>query len=75
MKVVLFFFALTIVVAVVSSTRCGNNEEFSECHSHCPPTCTDPGTRPCIASCKVGCDCKQGFLRNSNGQCVSRNKC
>lgn len=61
--------------------KCGVNEVYSSCGSYCPPTCEDlqysPNKQPiaCIAMCKVGCTCKRGFYRSSNGTCVPPAQC
>ncbi|KAK4881202.1 hypothetical protein RN001_004521 [Aquatica leii] len=69
--------SLLVVISVNYSTAevCGKNEVFSICSSHCPATCKNPIPGPCILSCRVGCMCKQGYLKNSQEECVSNNEC
>lgn len=61
--------------------QCGENEQFSECASSCPPTCKDwsyPLPKPpkiCNKMCNRGCFCKHGFYRSNNGKCVQREEC
>lgn len=59
-----------------TSQTCPANEEFLACGSACVPTCANPQPSPvCTKNCVVGCFCKQGHLRNSNGVCVPANQC
>lgn len=51
--------------------RCFMNEEWSTCASACPPTCRHPDPGVCTLQCMANCQCKSGFLRNSNGACVA----
>lgn len=65
-----FFYSYSI------SGRCtGPNEKYDGCGSHCPATCANREPGPCIDSCKAGCFCKQGYLRNSAGICVKEKNC
>nr|WIM01339.1 zonadhesin-like protein 8 [Limnephilus flavicornis] len=43
----------------------------------CPPTCDFPDGRiPCpIAGLTRGCACKEGFIRDANGICITPDKC
>eukprot|EP01012_Entosiphon_sulcatum_P004747 TRINITY_DN11962_c0_g1_i1.p2 TRINITY_DN11962_c0_g1~~TRINITY_DN11962_c0_g1_i1.p2 ORF type:complete len:181 (-),score=3.34 TRINITY_DN11962_c0_g1_i1:56-574(-) len=50
-------------------------EEFQACGSACPPTCAEPGPRPCIRSCNEGCFCRAGMLRSPDGSCVLPSDC
>lgn len=60
--------------------KCCKNQEYSTCGSACPATCDDfsyPLPKPmkaCIALCKVGCFCKEGFYRTEKGKCVATEK-
>ncbi|GMS79984.1 hypothetical protein PENTCL1PPCAC_2159, partial [Pristionchus entomophagus] len=53
------------------------NEEYRECASACEPSCRDKDQeRMCIAMCKPpACQCKVGFFRADNGDCVIRSQC
>ncbi|XP_071633932.1 chymotrypsin inhibitor-like [Temnothorax longispinosus] len=55
--------------------RCPVNQEWNDCGSACPPSCDKPVQRACIAICKIGCQCRQGFLLNSFGNCVHPSYC
>ncbi|CAF0766820.1 unnamed protein product [Rotaria sordida] len=61
--------------------QCGDNEEYQQCGSACPPTCNDfsyplpKEPQACIAICKPGCFCKKGYFRTNNNQCVQQEKC
>lgn len=54
----------------------GNNEVYRACGSNCPPTCQKRGPRVCIDSCKPGCFCADGYLRDEkSGSCVDASSC
>ncbi|XP_077271573.1 chymotrypsin inhibitor-like [Temnothorax americanus] len=73
-------FVLLIMIVVLCSTtiaqlpyrsQCPVNQEWNDCGTHCPPSCNEPVVKTdCLEICKVGCQCKQGFLLNSFGNCV-----
>ncbi|XP_031762539.1 cysteine-rich venom protein 6-like [Xenopus tropicalis] len=56
---------------------CGDNEEYSMCMNNCPLTCANRDDPPnCIQVClEEGCQCKNGYLRDSNGACVVESDC
>lgn len=54
---------------------CPKNQQFTECGSACPPKCNDDPLRPCTLQCVVGCQCKPGYLLNSNYECVTPAEC
>ncbi|GFV25843.1 chymotrypsin inhibitor [Trichonephila clavipes] len=55
---------------------CKENEVLKECGSACPPTCDHPqGRRPCSSECVSGCFCRDGFVRDPSGKCVSPQFC
>ncbi|CAF0854174.1 unnamed protein product [Rotaria sordida] len=64
-----------------NSPKCRINEEYQQCGSACPPTCYDfsyplpKESQACIAMCKPGCFCKQGYYRAKNNECVGPEKC
>ncbi|XP_064073586.1 von Willebrand factor-like [Vanessa tameamea] len=67
---------LTLFVCVVTAqVSCPPNEEFSSCGSACPRTCNTPSPEVCTTPCIEGCFCLQGYLRNSNGTCVTADMC
>ncbi|XP_039439707.1 zonadhesin-like [Culex pipiens pallens] len=59
--------------------ECGPNELYNECGTACPETCdTFNGlveNRACILLCVPGCFCKDGFVRNKDGQCIPPSEC
>ncbi|XP_017791822.1 PREDICTED: chymotrypsin inhibitor-like [Habropoda laboriosa] len=75
---------LLLVVAVVyaaaypnipEDTQCGPNEEFKSCGSPCVDTCQKKASPVCVLRCQVGCQCKPGFVRNNDHQCVLTRDC
>jgi hypothetical protein len=62
-------------VYIFFTEKCGQNEHFVQCGSHCPPTCENKAPEACIFSCKAGCFCDPGHLKNAQGECVPENKC
>ncbi|XP_063798323.1 uncharacterized protein LOC134965863 isoform X2 [Pseudophryne corroboree] len=55
---------------------CGHNQEYNECGTICPITCSnynDPGV--CAEVCEAGCFCKEGFYQDARGICVEKAKC
>nr|XP_049703173.1 zonadhesin isoform X6 [Helicoverpa armigera] len=62
------------------AVTCPPNEEFSECaNAVCRPlNCTHRGLfLPCpqVSGCDKECICKEGFLRDKNGDCVPEDQC
>ncbi|KAI8438374.1 hypothetical protein MSG28_010928 [Choristoneura fumiferana] len=64
------------------SSQCkGRNEVYSSCPAgQCgPKTCDNLiNPAPCprvIPPCPGGCICQEGYLRDSNGTCIEKNKC
>nr|XP_003708656.1 PREDICTED: chymotrypsin inhibitor-like [Megachile rotundata] len=78
-------FALLLIVAIAytsaypqqngPSKQCGPNEVFNECGSPCVDTCDKPASSVCSLSCKIGCECKPGFVRNKENKCVLTRDC
>ncbi|XP_014475515.1 PREDICTED: chymotrypsin inhibitor-like [Dinoponera quadriceps] len=74
-------FVLLIAIAVFFGTAtsnqvCGPNAEYTTCGSACQPTCSNPDPHQiCTLQCVIGCQCKEGFLSNGAGQCVSPQNC
>ncbi|XP_054006958.1 chymotrypsin inhibitor-like [Hylaeus anthracinus] len=73
--VLVLLVALAILSAGSSAQQCGLNEEFKSCGSSCEPTCGVPKAQACTLECKTGCQCKNGFMRNSENECVTRENC
>ncbi|XP_076637005.1 chymotrypsin inhibitor-like [Colletes latitarsis] len=73
----ILFAILTIFSVSAQSTRfgCPKHEIWNDCGTSCPPTCENPRPEICNMMCREGCECRPGFLRNKDGQCVHRFKC
>ncbi|XP_026731701.1 zonadhesin-like [Trichoplusia ni] len=57
---------------------CGPNEVASQCAMTCPPqSCDSIYTEYMCAKkgCTPGCDCIDGYLRNSEGECIPSDQC
>uniref|UniRef100_A0A914XYF8 TIL domain-containing protein n=1 Tax=Panagrolaimus superbus TaxID=310955 RepID=A0A914XYF8_9BILA len=53
---------------------CRKDEDFLECGT-CPKTCTDPNPK-CDSKCKPPmCQCKEGTVRATDGQCIKPEEC
>ncbi|KAK6747936.1 hypothetical protein RB195_000878 [Necator americanus] len=67
-----FLFMESSSFTVLTSPRlCPPNEVYKSCGG-CEPTClTSKIPEACLAVCIVGCQCLPGFLRDSDGNCVS----
>ena len=73
------FFQLkwTFLGKCVEYANCGcpnANEEFLSCGNQCKePTCDDDkSTATCPTVCERRCQCKTGYVRATNGQCVRK---
>lgn len=66
---------LNLAAAAGATPACGQNEEYQECGTACPPTCKDPTPGPCTQQCVRACFCKPGLVRNESGKCVKPRKC
>ncbi|XP_063800004.1 epidermal growth factor-like protein [Pseudophryne corroboree] len=56
----------------------GANEEYKECPSNCPLTCENWDKEiACTLQCRYPgeCQCKEGYVRNSEGTCVDPKQC
>ncbi|WKY12434.1 hypothetical protein Q1695_003765 [Nippostrongylus brasiliensis] len=55
----------------VPEPTCPANEVFKQCGTACEPSCENPNPMVCTKNCIVNvCQCKPGFFRNANGECV-----
>ncbi|KAJ8732616.1 hypothetical protein PYW07_015215 [Mythimna separata] len=60
---------------------CAKNQTLDSCYSDCPPRyCgVNIAAVSCLAidesNCKRGCRCKDGYLKNANGDCVREKDC
>ncbi|XP_073846945.1 serine protease inhibitor swm-1-like [Musca autumnalis] len=76
----LVLFALVAVLAVSVQSfpfepkECGVNEQYTACGSVCR-TCEYRNRMMCPLMCFMGCECKEGLLRNSAGECVAPEDC
>ncbi|XP_077291695.1 zonadhesin-like [Arctopsyche grandis] len=70
-----------IPIAQCPPKQCKNDPNAIElpCGDPCPLTCDnkdETGPRPCPAICIVnGCKCKDGFVKSSDGKCISVKSC
>lgn len=69
-----------VVTASNSFTGCVDPNEIAvDCPTPCPLTCDnlDQDPRPaCLVKCKPkGCVCRTGYVRDSTGKCILREKC
>ncbi|GFY63523.1 chymotrypsin inhibitor, partial [Trichonephila inaurata madagascariensis] len=59
-----------------ASDSCRSNEVYNQCGSACPPTCSDRGENQiCTLQCVAGCFCKEGLVRDDEGECVKPEDC
>ncbi|KAG8181902.1 hypothetical protein JTE90_026060 [Oedothorax gibbosus] len=60
-----------------SKAVCGKNQVYQECGTACPLTCENLGNPPkvCTLQCVVGCACQEGYVKNSEGECVKPEQC
>ncbi|GBO42387.1 hypothetical protein AVEN_105667-1, partial [Araneus ventricosus] len=56
--------------------KCGEDEEYTDCGSSCPPTCPNIAKdQVCTDQCVPGCFCREGLVRNDKGECVEPEEC
>ncbi|XP_031844816.1 chymotrypsin inhibitor-like [Nomia melanderi] len=73
--VILLLLIAVSYIALNNAQGCGPNERFTSCKSACQATCKNPNVY-CIEECMGdGCECKPGYVRNSNNQCVLQSQC
>lgn len=54
---------------------CGENEVY-DVRAECPKTCLNPVDYDCGEKVTMEeCFCKEGYLRNSQGVCITADKC
>ncbi|PRD23390.1 UNVERIFIED_CONTAM: Chymotrypsin inhibitor [Trichonephila clavipes] len=59
-----------------SADSCRSNEVYKQCGSACPPTCSNRGENQiCTLQCVAGCFCKEGLVRDDQGECVEPEDC
>ncbi|KYQ52110.1 Chymotrypsin inhibitor [Trachymyrmex zeteki] len=74
-------FVLFVMIGVLCSMtvaqqqQCGRNQEWNTCGSACPPSCNSQPDQVCTLQCIIGCHCKNGYMRNSLGECVLPSQC
>ncbi|KAI8420775.1 hypothetical protein MSG28_007986 [Choristoneura fumiferana] len=61
----------------VPQNQCGPNQEYKECGTACEPSCADLDNpnQICTDQCVAGCFCKDGYRKDDQGNCVTRDKC
>ncbi|GFV25250.1 zonadhesin [Trichonephila clavipes] len=60
----------------LTADTCGEDEEYKDCGSACPPTCWSLDKNlACTQQCVQGCFCRRGLVRNDQGDCVEPKKC
>ncbi|XP_073846944.1 serine protease inhibitor swm-1-like [Musca autumnalis] len=79
-KQLLILFAILAMFAAQgfsapNSQRCGRNEQYTTCGTACPLTCAKRQPGICTLQCVIGCQCRQGYLRNNRGACVRPQDC
>uniref|UniRef100_A0A0N5AIX9 Trypsin Inhibitor like cysteine rich domain protein n=1 Tax=Syphacia muris TaxID=451379 RepID=A0A0N5AIX9_9BILA len=63
------------ILAVHVVKECSENENFHTCAPDCEPTCAIPKPK-CGDTCVLDvCRCMPGFVRYSNGSCISADTC
>ncbi|XP_013174037.1 PREDICTED: zonadhesin-like isoform X3 [Papilio xuthus] len=58
--------------------ECGKNEVSTVCKTRCPSDLCDSGKQQGICRpgpCRPGCNCKEGYARDSNGKCIPKDQC
>ncbi|OJJ75250.1 hypothetical protein ASPBRDRAFT_480797 [Aspergillus brasiliensis CBS 101740] len=76
MKTVLFLFTFGLLGAhVLAAPTCPANQEWVNCGSTCPPSCSINPDRPCTLQCVIGCQCIEGYVLNDAGYCVLPTNC
>ncbi|XP_035729806.1 venom peptide SjAPI-2-like [Vespa mandarinia] len=73
---IIFILALCIS-SIVYISACGSNAICTDCASTCPLTCENYNNPPKICSdiCRKGCECINGYIFNSEGECVLPSEC
>ncbi|KPJ02419.1 Zonadhesin [Papilio xuthus] len=58
--------------------ECGKNEVSTVCKTRCPSDLCDSEKQQGICRpgpCRPGCNCKEGYARDSNGKCIPKDQC
>jgi len=66
---------VTEEVCQSTGQSCRENETFSECGTACEPICGSEPNDLCIQMCVAGCFCNEGFIRHTDGTCVTEEFC
>ncbi|BCR95428.1 trypsin inhibitor-like cysteine-rich domain-containing protein [Aspergillus luchuensis] len=79
MKNFSFLFAVgvlgTLLPTAAAQIDCGLNAEYTTCGSACPPTCTSTTEIGCLITCVIGCQCLDGYVLSSAGECILPSEC
>nr|XP_033324493.1 chymotrypsin inhibitor-like [Megalopta genalis] len=70
-----FIVVAVLCVTVECNKWCPPNEVWNDCGTACPKTCENPNPQICTEQCVIGCQCKDGLVRNKNWKCVPKWKC
>ncbi|GBM98800.1 Zonadhesin [Araneus ventricosus] len=64
------------VIARFVSASCAENEEYLDCGSSCPLTCSNfQESLFCTKQCTKGCFCKPGYVLGPNKKCILPQNC
>ncbi|OJI87266.1 hypothetical protein ASPTUDRAFT_40424 [Aspergillus tubingensis CBS 134.48] len=77
MKTIPFLFVLGLLgtpLLAAADGQCGTNQEYTECGTSCPATCSNPNP-PCRLECIIGCQCIRGYVLNDAYECVLPTDC
>lgn len=68
-----------IFLEILTSVKCTANETYYTCNKICKAKCVNGTIIPpqpiCSDICLIGCDCLQGYVRNSSNVCVHQCDC
>lgn len=72
----LFYFCTCLILNLGQPNNfCKKNEEV-KCRNPCTNSCQyGVGGTFCPLSCRIGCWCKDGYYKDSRGNCVPVNEC
>ncbi|XP_076630660.1 chymotrypsin inhibitor [Colletes latitarsis] len=75
-RTVILFLLVVVAYVSLSNASCPANEVMKACSSECEPKCGQKMHIDCIEVCKAPrCQCKRGYMRDSNNKCVLPKNC